>query len=273
MVDATNSPFDKTPEALHAIGVDIPHHVDFRGVPDAAVLVASGLAVRVLHVRNAIVARPLVGIDGGVGKYVLRDQRQQGGALGVLGRSCYDAPFALDNSDDGCFLLVSAQRTSACALAAATKIGLVHFDGAAKRFRVILIEQRADFVEHSPRGLVGYASLPLNLFRGDPATRGRHQVDGVEPGCKRSTGFVEDRVGCRVNMVSAMITRVRSAAGNAVMLCRTLARFAENSFWVQIVEQPLKAGVVIWKHFVEVVESKVDHPRFGLFHTYHLGIE
>src|SRR5205085_9492862 len=77
---------------------------------------------------------------------------------------------------------------------------------------VLLHEVFADLVEHAKRGLVVHAKLALQLLRGDAAARTRDEIDRVEPQVQRGRGLVEDRPGCRMDVVAARGTRPRLAA-------------------------------------------------------------
>jgi hypothetical protein len=72
-----------------------------------------------------------------------------------------------------------------------------------------LFEQRADLIEHAPRGLVGNAKFPLKLLRGDSASGACHQVDRVEPQMQRRGRFVVDRSRRRVQVITARGARPR----------------------------------------------------------------
>src|SRR5258707_414275 len=51
---------------------------------------------------------------------------------------------------------------------------LVYFHVAGQRRPVVLVQERADLLEHPMRGLVGDADLALQLLRADAAASGRH---------------------------------------------------------------------------------------------------
>src|SRR5438045_5950766 len=91
-------------------------------------------------------------------------------------------------------------------------VHLVHLHRRTLQLHPLFGEERANLPEHAPCGLVGDASLPLNLFRGDAATSGTHEVHRVEPSLERSSGLLEDGSGQRVNVVAAMVTGIDGAA-------------------------------------------------------------
>src|SRR5437016_882315 len=96
------------------------------------------------------------------------------------------------------------------------------------------VKHRANLFEHAPRGFVGDARLPLNLLRGDAATGLRHEVDRVEPNGKRRGRLVEDSASGRVNVMAAMVARVRRTAHNAMMLGDRFALHAIDTIRVKI---------------------------------------
>src|SRR5208337_210210 len=98
---------------------------------------------------------------------------------------------------------------------------------------------------HAPRGLVGHASLALNLLRRDAAASSGHEIDRVEPSRKRRGRLVEDRVSGRMNMIAAMLAAVRRATGNAVVLRDLLAVLAKYAVRIETVLEPFETGRVI----------------------------
>ena len=89
----------------------------------------------------------------------------------------------------------------------------------------ILGEQHANLLKHAPRGLVGDASLALDLLRGDSATSGTHEVHRLKPDAKRSGAFLEDGSCEWVDVMAATVTRIGSATAHAVMLALFFASF------------------------------------------------
>jgi hypothetical protein len=73
--------------------------------------------------------------------------------------------------------------------------GFVGLDRPGERPLIALRHQISpDEAQHSVRGLVGDPDLPFKLLRGDPTSRTRHQIDGVEPQLQRRGRLVKDRL-------------------------------------------------------------------------------
>jgi len=98
----------------------------------------------------------------------------------------------------------------------------------------VVVQHRANLLKHAPCGLVRYACLALDLLCGDSATSRSHQIYRIEPSRQRSRRLVKDRVGGWVNVVAAVVTRIRRAALYAVMLRDLFAVLAVDSVGVQI---------------------------------------
>jgi hypothetical protein len=149
----------------------------------------------------------------------------------------------------------------------AAEIGFIDFDFTIQSAHwtwVVVREHGANLLEHAPRRLVGNASLPLNLLRANSASRGCHEIDGIEPSGERRGRLVEDSASSRVNMMAALVARVRRATLHAMMLGGRFALLAVDSLWVKVLAQPLKAGHIIGEHFLEVLECKRLHLWFAI---------
>jgi hypothetical protein len=75
---------------------------------------------------------------------------------------------------------------------------------------------------------------------------------------------MEDRVGGRVNVMAAMIARVRWTALNAVMLCDRLAGIAKDAVRVQAILEPFQTGRIVGKLLLEVFQRVRQHVRFAV---------
>lgn len=78
-----------------------------------------------------------------------------------------------------------------------------------------------------------------------------------------------DSVGGWVNMMSAVLARIRFARSYLMMFRHLAAGVAENTVRVQVVFEPFKASVVGWKLVLEILERVSDHLRalnFGFAH-------
>ena len=108
-------------------------------------------------------------------------------------------------------------------LADAADVSFVYLNRWSLQLQIALREQRANLLEHAPRGFVGDASLALNLLCGDSATSRTHEIHRVEPSLERSSGLLEDGPSERVDMIAAMVAGVCGAIAYAVMLALHLA--------------------------------------------------
>jgi len=110
--------------------------------------------------------------------------------------------------------------------------------------------------EHAPRGFIRDSGFALNLFGGDAATSGTHEIHCLKPDSERCGAFLEDRSGQRVNVIAAMVASVGSTARHAVV-------FAVNSALLTgchatrktLFLDRLKANVVIGKFSVKLVSG------------------
>src|SRR5208282_2029659 len=92
----------------------------------------------------------------------------------------------------------------------------------------------------------------------------RHEVDCIEPSSERSRGLMEDRASGRVNVMAAMIARVRRSAHNAMMLGHGLALLAIDAIRVEAIAKPFKAGCVIRVLALEVFQRIRLHVRLAV---------
>jgi hypothetical protein len=67
---------------------------------------------------------------------------------------------------------------------------------------------------------------------------------------------VKDGSGSRVNVVAAVVARIRAAVGDLVMLASRFADLAVNAVRIQVFPEPIKTGIVIGKHPVEILEGE-----------------
>src|SRR5579872_803987 len=257
MVDATYSALHERPKTLNRVGVNVPHHPHLGTMADPLVL---------LHAdSDTIIDDILIRKDRTLGKDVLAHQSENALRRDIGSGHGFDSPNTflrrpLDDSNHRSLLLVAAHGSSSVPLAGSTVVHLIHFDRSAQRCAVIL-EKGANLVEHAPRGFVGDASFAFDLFCRDSATCGGHQVDRMEPRLKRSRGLVEDRSSGRVNVMAAMIARIRGAARYAMVLRDILAELAVDAIRVQVATKPFQTGRIVWKHLLKVFECEAAHLR------------
>src|ERR1035441_4454922 len=253
--EITNSTFDKAPKALNGIRVDFSDNIDLLAVIDSLMGVTAS--------AEAVVGAEVVCKDHGVRQDVLFDESSQCIGLNVVGDECPNLPLALDHSDNGS-LVCSA---SACSLGSASVVGLVHFDltpASTNRPALVITKHGANLLKHAPRRLVSHTRFPLNLLCRNSAARRGHQVDGIEPSRERRGGLVEDRASGRVNVMPAMVARVGRATLDAVMLCKRVARFAEDAVRVEVIAKPIKASRIVRELLLEVFQRVRQHVRFAV---------
>lgn len=255
MINATNAALDEAPEALNGVRVNVSNNVDLLAVVDPVVGVSAS--------TQAVVGTEVIGKDNGLWENVFLDESIQGVGFNVGGDNCSNLSLSLNHTNDRSFVSSAPARS----LGSASVVSLIHFDFAIKatnRAALIVVQHRANLLEHAPCSFVGDARLALNLLGRDSATGLCHQVDRIEPSRKWRGRLVEDRVSGRVNVMAAMIARVGRAAPNAVMLRDRVARFAKDAIRVQVVLEPFKAGRVIWKLLLEVFQREWQHVRLAI---------
>jgi len=262
MIDASNPGFDQRPKAFNRVRMNVAHHVDFLAMVDAAMVVFVDMPI------HQVVRRKVVRKHCALRQNVLLNQSEQRRAFHVGSDDGTDAALAFNHSNDRRLGSVASQMTTCSALAPSAKVHFVHLYSAAllsaQRRGLLVVQHCANLLEHAPCGFVGHSSLALNLFRADAATSRSHQVDRMEPSCKRSGRLVKDRVSGRVNVMAAMVARVGWAARYAVMLCNRIARFAKDAVWVQVVLEPFQTGRVIRELLLEVFHRERQHFRFAV---------
>ena len=255
MINTANPVLNEAPEAFDGVRVDFAHHVDFFTVINPAMVVLVDMPI------HHIVRRKVVGKDCALGEDMLFHQAKHRRAFYVGSDNGSDAALAFHHADDRSFfvLKVATHRASDRAFAPSPYVHLVHLNTGtilpAQRRSLLIVQHRANLSEHAPRGFVGDSRLALNLFRGDTATGLRHEVDRIEPSGQRSGRFMKDRVSGRVNVMAAVVTRIRRTAHNAMVLCGRLAFLAVNAIRVQVIAEPLQTGRIVWELFLKVLEG------------------
>ncbi len=255
MIDPTNPALDKTPETFDGIRVNLADDIDALAMVDSLMLVSPSI--------KPVVGAKGISEDGGFREYMFLDESAQCVRFHVGRNEGANLPLALNHTDNRSFLGSASARS----LGPAPVVRLIHFDFAtesANRPALFIGQHRANLFEHAPRRLVGHSRFPLNLLGRDSASGLRHQIDRIEPSGERSGRLVKDRLSGRVNMMAAMIARVRRTALDAVMLSNRVARLAKDAVWVQVVAQPFQTRRIIWELFLEVFQRVRQHVRFAV---------
>lgn len=241
VIDAPDPVLGEAPKAFDGVRVRVAVNVDASGVVNALMFIAK--------TREISIDACLIGEDGAARHDALSDVRQNC-ARRYIGNDSRDHATLPLNSAPNCRLAdrPSIAGTSAIPMLVAffpAEITLVGFDFA-RQFRTsILIEHRANPVEHSPRAFVGDSNLAFQLLCADSASRRRHEIDRVEPKFQGRGRILEDRPFHRMLMVAAILARIRWALGVAMMLGDRLAGGAENSIRIESLHQHFETRCII----------------------------
>lgn len=250
VVDTAKTSFHQTPESLDSLSVNLSPRsgdVNLLTVPDAVVPITPSF--------DPVISRVIISKHATAGKHKFMDKSMQSGLLGVCGDTRYDAAtLALHHSYHGSLGLLN--RVSS--LGASAHIHFVNFHRRSLQSDV-LRHQGSNLTEDAPRGFVGNTSLTLNLFRGDAAPGGTHQEHGLKPDAERGAGLFKNSSGQGVQMVTAMVTRIRGAASNAVVLANrastVLGITLRHAIREAHIHYALEAGVIVRELSVKLVSG------------------
>lgn len=259
MIHTAQTVFDQRPESLNAIRVLVANDINLLRVMNAPMIVTKRI--------EATIRRMLVRVHDRAWQHSFLNERLKGVGVHVRNNSGDHVALTLNGSgNDG---LVFASATSLPTAASVTaNVSLVNLYATAQRF-VIFSQHLTNLLEHAPRGFVGNARLALNLFGGDTATRRSHQIDRMEPRFQRRAGLVVNRISGRVNMMTAILARIRFARDYFVMLRDLAARIAKDAVWIQVILEPFKASVIIRELSLKILERIARHLRAGDFRLCH----
>jgi hypothetical protein len=255
MINARYATLDQRPEALDAVRVDFATNILLGVVLDSQ--------VRVSQPRHVVVAGELIckknrlAVNGSGHK---RDKRVP---LDIGDDLSHHLAVPFHSAD---YLCLALCPTTTLASSHSTDIGLVNLYLTAE-LAVILVKQFAYLREHSPSRLVGDSCFTLDLLGGNPASGGRHNEYGVEPGSERGLGLVEYRVGCGGHLSPAEVAGIDLAPRYAVVRGHFLALLAVYAVWKANVLDMLKTGVLIGELLVKVLYGIALHflaPSFVL---------
>ncbi len=215
--------------------------------------------VLVFHSGKGLVDVELVGVNLRTLFDVISNNWHDGIAVHVAYLTGFEFPIALNHSEDR-RLTIRAAATRA--MPSTTKVRLVYFDFASERVKV-LGQNVADFLTHTPRGLIGNASLALDLLGRNSAASLHHEVDHIEPERKRSGGLVKNRIGSRGELITAMVAGVGFTPVHAMEQAICSALRAVDSLREFLVADVVKAGGIIREGLLEVFERVLGHGRFS----------
>lgn len=120
-------------------------------------------------------------------------------------------------------------------------------------------------MKHAPRGFVGHACFALDLFGGNSAARGTHEVHSVKPDAELSAGFLEDRSCQREDVIAAGLASVGSAAPDAVVFTRLFALLAIGyAAGKSLLFDLLKTGIIGRKIGLKLLKRIAKFLGYGL---------
>src|SRR5262249_55569583 len=76
----------------------------------------------------------------------------------------------------------------------------------------------------------------------------------------------KNSIGSRVNVVPAVVARIRRATSNAMMFCDCLALVTKDSIGIEVVLQPFQTSSIIWKLLVKLVQRVRKYIWFAVAH-------
>ena len=248
MINSSNPVLYERPKSFDGVGVNVSHNVEIMRVKNA--LVDKSVLVK------SVIDRILVSVNACSLLNFLGNDRKQSSSLGVGDHVRFNrSVFSANNPDNNGLVFCSP---SSFALAPPTKVGLVNLNSPTHRVNVFR-KHHADLLAHPPSSLIGNASFPLNLFRRNPTTSLRHQVDRVEPGGQRGSGFVKDCVSRWGNLVSAVLATINLAVFNAVVFSSPTTALAFNPLRPALVSKPVKANIIGWEVVQKLFECVFIH--------------
>src|SRR5579884_545299 len=220
---------------------------------------------------NAVVRDVIIGEQATARHHVFLDEPVQSRLLGV---GCdprnHTSSLALDRPDHRRFRFLGCMN----AFDATAYVHLVNFYRCRSLQLSIFGKQAANLLEHSPRAFVGDSGLALNLLCRYAATSRTHQVHGVEPSAQRSAALLEDGSGEWVDVLSAVVAGIRSAASDVMMLAQFTRAFFGIAFHHATGEthfhDAVETGVITGKFFAELLDGVTKFFRDALadFHGF-----
>ncbi len=194
MIRPDNRPFEKAPDVLDAVGVELSAHPFFLRMVD-------GLVVGV-EVGDSLVADPLVRDDHlGLRVRMLLDELVQGLSVSSLDYLQANLSPTLDSSNDHSFASSAPTRFPRFVLS--PDPGFIYFYGPAQFMPPHLAHCLADSVAEIPGGLVGDRQGPFHLVCGHSFLGFDHQIHGGKPLPKGKVSIMEDRPASGGELVAA----------------------------------------------------------------------
>lgn len=258
MIDAIQSALDGTPKGLHVVDVGSSVDILLGRMLDGLMPVA--------NLAQPIIAAQFIRKDGRgtLGWDVGLNNGKQGLSPNVRHDFGNSLAVPFHHPEYHC---LASRAASMFARPFAANVRLICLNLPEERV-VLLSHHLADLAEHSPSRFVGDTQFALKLFGRNTCSRVGQEEHCMEPASKRRRGLMVNGVRCRMNVMTAYVTRIRGSRSYAVMLRNALARLTENAVRVQVVLEPLQTSTIIWKQSVEIFGRELVH----CFSPYRLGI-
>lgn len=274
---ANNTALQNRPEAFNRVGVDRTNNgvlgVFALGVINDAVLVAIVKAV-----IGAIIVRAEQTNAIGHGFF---DERFDRIAFNVFDDASNDIALALHSTDHDLFAdaapLIVLALIPMAVLVFAADIGFVDFDNAAK-FDFRLNQSGADFVAHSPSGLIAAESHVAHDLEGAHSLfAGQHQVSDFEPVTERFVSILEDGPGNVGESIAGLRSAVIALPVKGIALERSYVKPAAralNAIGPPSPDQIGATSILIREHALEVGGTQLmDRLRSTGHDGYPLSVE
>src|SRR5713101_1362079 len=271
VINATQPILDERPEPFNRIRMCVANDVNFFRVVDSSVPI-------VAH-SKPVIRRMLIRKDYAFRHDVFTHDSDESIRFYVIGNQSADAAFTFDHSNNRSLFLVATHAATGTLFAATAVIHLINFylwltATATKFSRLIFVQHGANLFKHAPCGLVSNTCLPLNLLCRDTAPSRSHEIGRVEPCGKRGGRLVEDRASGRVNVMTAIVARIRWTADYTVMLRFLLALVTKyRAFWIETAKQPLKTDRISRELAVEVFLCVLRHFRLAIHELTYLEVK
>ena len=199
--------------------------------------------------RQSRVGPKLVCRDRGRFFHVRDNVGNEARALHVWHNTGHDRAAAFDHAEYSDFMGRSATATFARAASADHRF--VNLNVARERsVAVYKAKVLSDLMTHAPCRFVIHGQLALQFFGGNTVAGRGEQVHGVKPLLQGNMGLLERRSHHRVNVV-ATCTGVSRHLRELLKFARIAATGALVIRAKALLEQVLKAGVVVWKKLHE----------------------
>ena len=178
------SPFQKTPEALNAVGVSLSPNILTNRMLDR------------FMVRQSMIGERVIGVDLRSRRNVLHDESAHGLTCGIgnnFGLNLIAGP--VFDPGYGCF----SNRPASCQFglpllahvpAFSSHVGFIYFYRTRKGLTIFAgVPTFPDAVEHEPGGRLTDSDVPAEFHTADTLEAGEFQIDGNGPFSQRKVGF------------------------------------------------------------------------------------